>query len=615
MENKSVNEKLFVLNFVFKNRNLIWLFIFFSMLLTGCDSRENTADDNSQKTMYISSGGKLKTLDPALASEFASQHMVANFYDTLLQYDYAARPYKLIPSMLAKMPEVSKNQLDYKFTLRDDLFFTDDPCFKDGKGRKINSNDVIFSLLRIADARLHSPGFWTIRGKIKGLDKFREKTLKNSPYDFNSYQCEGFEVIDDKTFTIHLKSPYPRLLYVLAMPYACVVPREAIEKYRENFNEHPVGSGPFTMQEWRRNYQITLNRNPKYRQEFFLEASSEEDREKPLPLLDKVVCYLVEQPLSGWLLFLQGELDISTVSKDNFDAVVGDDLKLVPALKKRGIILMRLPEFQINYVGFSFTDPKLKNNLNLRKAVSLAYNTGLRVKHANNNIIPANGPIPPGVPGYDEDFHNPYSQYDIEKAKEFLKEAGYPNGIDPETGQALELSFDLGKSSSQYRQLAELMVHDMKKIGIKIKPVLNNKSRFFQKMRKGKMQLFKISWVGDYPDAENFLQLFYGPNAGSCNRAFYRDTDFDRMYQEIANMPDSPQRTEKYRKMAIYLTGKCPWIFESYPISYRLMHSWLENYLPHDFAFARWKYLSLNPQKRKTAKKAFQPIEMKDLQK
>jgi ABC-type oligopeptide transport system substrate-binding subunit len=148
---------------------------------------------------------------------------------------------------------------------------------------------------------------------------------------------------------------------------------------------------------------------------------------------------------------------------------------------------------------------------------------------------------------------------------------------------------------------------------LEIKPVLNNRPRFFQKLKEGQIQIFRFSWVGDYPDAENFLQLFYGPNSGSCNRICYNDPVFNRMYEEILLMPDSPERTEKYMRMSVYLTGQCPWIFESFPTSYLLVHGWLENYLPHDFVFSRWKYLSIDPQKRLTAKNSFTPIKMSEL--
>jgi ABC-type transport system substrate-binding protein len=445
---------------------------------------------------------------------------------------------------------------------------------------------------------------------------FHDMTAKASRDNLAVYDqpCDGLEIIDEHTFAINLERPDPRLLYMLAMPYTAVVSRAAVEYYRDRFAENPVGSGPFRLVEWWREYRIILERNPGFRTEYFPYAANPSDRERRLPLLDRIECLLVKQPLACWLLFLQGELDMNALDNEHFDTVVSErTLELAPALRERGITMYRVPGFQINYVGFNFADPVLAGNPDLRKAISLAYDVGMRLKHFNHRAIPAHGPIPPGVAGHNPAFRNIWSETDLEKAREHLALAGYPGGIDPRTGAPLELAFDQNGNSSQHRQLAELMVDDMRKIGIRINPVLNNSSRFFQKLREGKMQLFRLSWVGDYPDAENFLQLFYGPNAGSCNRAFYRDPEFDRMYERVLSMPDTPERTEWYRKMAEYLTEQCPWIFESYPIDYLLAHDWLQNVVPHDFAFARWKYYNVDSESRARRKRNFRPLSLKDL--
>ncbi len=571
---------------------------------------------NPDKTLFLNCG-RVKTLDPALAADLVSRNMVAAFYDTLLQYDYTTRPYKLIPSMLKKMPELDKSKTVYTFKLRDDLYFSENKCFKglSKTSRKVTSHDVIYSFLRIADGRLHSPVFWMFRGKIKGINKFRDETSKLKPGNNSPYEkgISGLEAVDEHSFRIHLTRPDPRFLYALAIPYASIISKQALEFYGESFSENPVGSGPFVLREWIRDYRLILDRNNNYRKEFFPQAQNPADRKKALPLLDRVICYIIKQEVSAWLLFLQGGLDLSAISKDNFDNVVGMGSKLTPALAKRNIKLLQIPEFQVRYVGFNFNDPLLANNLNLRKAISLAYNVDNIKAHYNGQMIPAEGPIPPGVTGNDPKFKNPYSCYDLKQAREYMRSAGYPNGIDPKTGEALTLTYDQNGNSSAYRQLAELMIKDMAKIGIKIVPMLNNKPRFFQKLRKGKFQLFRLSWIGDYPDAENFLQLFYSKNAGSCNRAFYQDVKFDRMFEEIIPMQDSPERTRKYEKMVKYLSTKCPWIFESFAISYQLNHAWLENFIPHDFAFSRWKYLSIDAKKRRQMKKNFKPLSFDQL--
>jgi len=567
-------------------------------------------DVNNNKTLFVSSNGEIRTLDPVMASDLASCKMIVNFYDTLLQYDFVKRPYELKPSALKIMPEISNDLLTYTFTIRNDLFFQNNKCFQNNIQRKISSKDVIFSILRLADARLNSPGYWLIRGKIKGVDKFREKTAKLKSDDFSVYDedWEGFEIIDENKFIIKMVTPEPRLLYALAMPYSSIVSRQSVEYYKDTFSENPVGSGPFILAEWNKHYNIILIKNRNYRTEYFPDAISEHSKKEKLPYLDKIVSYSVKQPLSNWLMFLQGELDICSLDKDNFDAVVTSNNELVDCLKERKIKMIESSDFEINYIGFSFSNELIAKNLNLRKAISYAYNIDTRIKHFNYRISMANGPIPPSVAGYDDKFINEYNKFDIKKARSFLEKAGYPNGINPETNRNLELTFDLPGSSSAHRQIAELMVKDMALIGIKIKPFLNSKTRFFQKLRKGQVQLFRLSWIGDYPDAENFLQLFYGPYSKACNRVCYDNPLFNKLFEEIMTMKDSPERTEKYKFMSQFLVKDVPWIFESYPKSYILTYDWLENYKSHNFAFSQWKYWNINKIKKNKIKKLFKPM-------
>ena len=292
--------------------------------------------------------------------------------------------------------------------------------------------------------------------------------------------------------------------------------------------------------------------------------------------------------------------------------MVNEKLELSSALLERGIRLSRAPEFQTNYIGFNFTNPVLGKNLDLRRAISLAFDKEKRKNFFTGRIEPAYGPVPPGIdacltkPG-------PYGKRDIPLAKKLLARAGYPDGIDPATGRPLVLTFDQAGSDTFYRQTAELLAIDLKEIGIDVKPEFSNRARFLQKLRNGQMDLFRFSWTGDYPDAENFLQLFYGPNAGSSNRVCCDFPEFNRMYREIRGMADSPERREKYEAMARWIADRCPWIFESHTVAFMLTHCWLNHYRMHEFAFNRWKYLSVDPVFREKTKRSFTPLSMKEL--
>ena len=589
----------------------------FAIILSGC-TREKSADEPMERHVYAGLSKRVTTLDPALAADSTSQYVAAALYDTLLQYEYRPGEYTLIPSMLEKMPEVNPDQTELLCTLRKDLYFQESPAFAglSKEARHITSRDVVFSMLRLADARLQSPGYWVVRDRILGIEDFYKATEKAPAGDYSVYDapCPGFEILDDYHFKIHLSSPNPRMLYSLALPYCSVVSRRALEYFGSDFQDHPCGSGPFSLELWEKDYQMVLKANPDFREEYYSWAETPDETRRKLPLSEKITIYFVKQPLSSWLMFLQGELDFYALDGDNFEAVVSDSLQLSPALLKRGISMLQAPELQTNYIGFNFADPLLAENADLRRAISLAFDKDLRVIHSGGRFVPASGPIPPGTPGYVAD-PGKFGRKNLDLAREYLRKAGYPDGIDPETGEPLTLTFDQTGSGTLYTQIAELLSEDMSKIGIRIRPEFNTRPRFLQKVRNGSTQLFRFSWTGDYPDGENFLQLFYGPNAGSCNRVLYRDPAYDAMYEEILSMPDSPERTAKYEAMSRYLMDQCPWIFETYTMAFVLKHAWMHNYMPHDFAFNRWKYLSVDPEKRMLDRKNFKPLSMSELRK
>ena len=238
-------------------------------------------------------------------------------------------------------------------------------------------------------------------------------------------------------------------------------------------------------------------------------------------------------------MFLTGQIESSGVSRDNWDAVITPDKLLNDELNGMGIRLLTAPTLDLFYIGFNMEDPVVGANKKLRQAMTCAFDTAAYIRYYNNRITRPTGPIPPGVAGY-ADRPSPFD-FNLDRARELITEAGYPGGEDPKTGRRLTLTLEMGSADPEFRQAAELFASFMEKIGIVIKPSFNNWPTFLEKMDRKQAQMFSLGWVADYPDAENFLQLFYGPNSSpGPNHANYVNAEFDRLYEKVREMQDSP---------------------------------------------------------------------------
>ena len=543
---------------------------------------------------------------------------IARIYEGLLEYDYLARPYKVKPLLAESLPEISEDGLTYTFKIRKGIYFQDDPCFPEGRGRELVAGDFVYSIKRVADVKNVSSGFWAFNKRIKGINAFQDASKSDEPTDY-SLSVEGLQALDDHTLQIQLAEPYPQLLYILAMHYSFAVPREAVEFYRADFVNHPVGTGPYKLVEWKRNSRIEFARNPKWAETGRVEtypslgtpeqeaAGLLEDAGKQLPFIDRVVQYVIDDATTPWMMFLSGQLGLSAISRDNWDAVITGDKKLNDSLAKRGVDLISSPTLDIYYIGFNWEDPVVgssddpeqdRRNRKLRQALSCAYDFGQMNQFMNYRLHPIEGPVPSPLAGCLKE-PSPY-RFDLEKARRLLAEAGYPGGIDQKTGRRLELAIELGGASTNARQSMELMADMYQKIGIVLKAQYNTWPAFIDKMNRRQAQLFQLGWVADYPDAENFLQLFYSKNESpGPNHANYRNAEFDRLYESIRTLQDTPERTEKYEAMANIIVEDSPWIFMSQPMSFALKHAWIENYLPHDFPYGMGKYHRSNDAARR----------------
>jgi ABC-type transport system substrate-binding protein len=585
-----------------------------SFLFSGC-GRQESQTVNSGEIVSYSSTSRIRGLDPGITGEVSSSMAISRLYEGLLQYDYLARPYKVIPLLAEAMPDISADGLVYTFKIRKGIYFHDDPCFPDDKGRELNAADFVYSFKRVADVKNASSGFWAYNNRIKGINDFHDASKGKEPTDYDM-PVEGLQALDTYTLQITLTEPYPQLLYILAMHYSFAVPREAVEYYGKSFANHPVGTGPYELVEWRRNSRIEFLRSPKWAETGRVETYPSEgtpeqeaagllrDAGRPIPFVDRVVQYVIDDSTTAWMMFLSGQLGVSGISRDNWDAVITGDKKLNDSLEKRDIRLISAPTLDVYYLGFNMEDPVVgqssdperdRRNRKLRQALSCAYDFDQMNKFMNNRLYPIGGPVPEPLAGCLKE-PSPYA-FNLGKARELLIEAGYPDGIDSATGRRLELTMELGSASANARQMMELMADMYQKIGIVLKASYNTWPAFIEKMNRRQAQMFQLGWVADYPDAENFMQLFYSKNESpGPNHANYRNAEIDRMYEQIRTMLDSPERTAIYEKMAGIIVEDCPWIFLYQPMNFGLIHSWVENYVSHAFPYGMGKYRRLNPE-------------------
>ena len=574
--------------------------VFLCLLAVSCGRQELDTLRFSDEQVLYGQTDRIQGFDPAKSGDVASSLAIGKMYEGLLEYSYLDRPYKVEPSLAAAMPEVSKDGLTYTFKIRAGIFFQDDPCFPEGRGRELVAEDFVYSIKRVADIKVASSGYWAFNGRIVGLDDFRASTAGSGPTDYDA-PIEGLRALDDRTLQIKLTGPYPQLLWILAMHYSFAVPREAVEMYDDDFVNHPVGTGPFRLSHWKRNYRIEFERNPKWaetgRVELYPSEGSEEDRElgllddagKPVPFLDRIVQYVVDDPATQWMMFLSGHFSFSGISRDNWDVVIKEDSGLDEKLTDQKIRLLASPTLDLYYIGFNMDDPVVGSNKKLRQALSCVYNPGIMVKYYNGRITPVYGPVPDPLAGFKPE-PTAYS-YNLEKAKQLLAEAGYPDGIDPETGRRLELTLELGSAAGDTRQRIDLLVDMFEKAGIVLRASYNNWPTFLDKMDRRQAQLFQLGWVADYPDPENFLQLFHSDNVSpGPNHANYANPEFDKLYEKMRVMLPGKEKDRLCEQMADIVIEDCPWIFMHQPMSYALIHNWLKNYKSHDFPYGMVKY-------------------------
>ncbi|MDN4056768.1 ABC transporter substrate-binding protein [Massilia sp. YIM B02769] len=545
-------------------------------------------------------------LDPAAASDIATLSLLENIFDPLLRYDYLARPVKLRPNTATQMPEISADGRTYTFRIRPGIHFTDDPAFK-GKQREMTAQDYIYSIKRLYDPTLKSPWSYMFDGKIEGDEALKKNFNIDTP-------VSGLQALDRTTLRIRLKAPDNNFLFYMATPASGVVAREVIEAYPGQAGNHPVGTGPFLVKEWKRSDRIILQANPYSTAVFHATPGTDLEAQaiaknlegQRLPRVDRVEVKIAEEFQGRMLGFLNGEYDyLEQVPESMTDMVIRDGA-LKPELQQRGMQLSRFPVLQTYYMWMNMNDPVLggygKDRIALRRAISLAYNNAEDIALLKKGFaIKAESPLPPNVLGYDPNYRSPVP-YDPALANALLDRHGYGKR-DAEGfrtapgGKPLTLTMH-SEATVGGRLRDELWRKCLNAIGLRVVFKSDKKTEIIKASRLGKVTMFESNWIADFPDGDNFYQLLYGPNAGRANYARFNLPAYNERYEQARQLSDGPARQKLYFEMNQLIHAYNPWVPLTHVLSADIRQPWLKNYKRHPVEFTNWRYLDVDVAQR-----------------
>ncbi len=516
------------------------------LLLVACSCSDHIHPD--KKIFHYNEQSGIASLDPAFAKNQSIMWAIHQLYNTLVEVD---NQLQLKPS-LAKRWELSSNQLVFTFHLRTDVYFHDSPVFTNGKGRLLTATDVAYSLGRIMDANVASPGAWIFNNRIDTIN--------------------GFSVLNDSTFQLKLLRPFQPILGILSMQYCSIVPKEAVERYGSDFRSHPVGTGPFEMITWIEGQTLLFKKNERY---------FETDRSGiKLPYLDGVKISFFDSKATEFLEFQQHRLDFI----NDIDASFKDEiLTKTGHLKKQWdgkLVLQKHDYLNIEYLGI-LVDPN--NDLvkqsplrlqKVRQAINFGFDRKKMMLYLRNSIgTPAtSGFVPAGMPSFDSVVVKGYC-YDPEKARQLLEDAGFSGGKNLPLIKLLTIPI--------YADLAAYIANELNLIGIHIQVEVVQKSLLLEQTSKSQAVFFRGSWIADYPDAENYLGVFYGKNPAPPNYTRYNNILYNQLYEQaIAEINDS-LRFQLYRQMDQLIIIDAPVVPLWYDMAIHLVHTNIANFYPN----------------------------------
>jgi oligopeptide transport system substrate-binding protein len=511
-----------------------------------------------KKIFYYNEITGIASLDPAFAKNQSIMWAIHQLYNTLIEVDSNMQ---LKPS-LAKTWAFSSDNKTIVFHLRTDVFFQDDACFANQKGRRLQAKDVAYSFARIIDKNTASPGAWIFNNRVDSI----------SP----------FSALDDSTFQLKLQNPFQPILGILSMQYCSILPQEAVEKYGNEFRRHPVGTGPFAFVAWEEGQAMVLKKNENY---FEQDASG-----KRFPYLDGVKINFYDSKATEFLAFQQNRLDfINDIDASFKDELLSKTGNLKNEWKDK-IELQKHPYLNIEYFGIlaDTTNVLLKNSplklLKIRQAINYGIDRVKMMLYLRNSIGTAaeSGFVPQGLPSFSVDKVKGFN-YDPAKAKALLVEAGFANGKNLPEIKLLTIPI--------YANLASYVANELKQVGINVKVEAIQKSLLLEQTSKSQALFFRGSWIADYPDAENYLSVFYSKNPAPPNYTRFKSDAFDKLYEQALSQTNDSLRYELYRSMDKIIIENAPVVPLWYDMVIHLVQKNITGFVPNSLNMLELRYV------------------------
>jgi oligopeptide transport system substrate-binding protein len=555
---------------------LITLFIASAFFISGCGKKSGDTTLVELKggikgggTMTTNETENIRSLDPTGINDVVSHHVAHQLYDLLVDLDSNMN----LKPQLASRWEISEDGLTYTFHLRKGVFFHDNACFPGGKGREFTAQDVKYSFDRIQDPRTGSLGFDYYKNYVEGAAEFTDEVTKSIAESREPMikDVKGYIVKDDSTFIVKLKKPFGPFIYYMCLGFSYIIPKEAVDKYGKDFFQNPVGTGPFIFENWTPDLEINMKKNPNYWEK--------DEFGNSIPYLDKVKFRFIKDLSQQLLEFKNGNIDdCYRIPTELTQSVMNEDGTLTPEYSK--FVLQRKNAYAIQYYGF-LTSGKVFNNPKVRQAFNYAIDRDRIIKYVLKGVgvSATHGIVPPSMPGYDINNIKGYS-YDFEKAKQLLSEAGYPDGKG-----FPEVTLNINEGGGRNTQIMEALQDMIKKLGVPIKVQTLQFAQHLDNIDAGRSDFYRLGWVADYPDPENFLNLFYGKNIpqnpadkSPINSFRWKNATYDELFEKALKISDRTERYKIYQQAEQIAVGEAPMLFIFYDVDLRLVQSYIRGY-------------------------------------